>query len=231
MEGCGLPTSLAGLLLAGLALTACTSNGTVTLSEQVQEDVFWNAWRAEEQRWIDMGIDSPLMLGGPFARRPARCLPTRQTDVFVCRTITMERETSLWKAQDIRFRRYGQAWAYDPARYDEIAGPYRLAAPDGPASTHVCYDQRTDCLERIPGVVFTWGSDKHYVVAARHPQNPDTGEIDKRRTEYFYIDRTIDEGGPSPSLAVRGPFSADAFAAEVLRLKLPPMEAYDPGLQ
>jgi len=225
------PAILVGLFLAGVTLTACTSNGAITLSEQVQEDVFWNAWRAEEQRWIEMGIDSPLMLGGPFARRPARCLPTRQKDVYVCRTVTMAHETSLWTTVDVRFRRYGKAWDYDPARYSEIQGPYRLAAPDGPASTHICYDQRTDCLERIPGVVFTWGADKHYVVAARHPQNPDTGEIDKLRTEYFYIDRRTDDGGPFPSRAVRGPFSADAFATERLRLNLPQMEAYDPTLK
>jgi hypothetical protein len=227
----GLPTSCTCLFLAGLALSACASNGAVTLSEKVQEEVFWNAWRAEEQRWIDMGIDSPLMLGGPFARRPARCLPTQQKDVYVCRTVTMERRTSLWRTVDVRFRRYGQAWDYDPARYSEIQGPYRLAAPEGPASTHVCYDQRTACLERIPGVVFTWGADEAYVVAARHPKNPDTGEIDRLRTEYFYIDRRIDDGGPFSPRAVHGPFSANAYAAEVLRLKLPPMEAYDPGLQ
>jgi len=226
MERSSRPASLVGLLLAGLTLTACTSNGAITLSEQVQEDVFWNAWRAEEQRWIEMGIDSPLMLGGPFARRPARCLPTQQKDVFVCRTITMERRTSLWTTVDVRFRRYGKAWAYDPARYDAIEGPYRLAAPDGPASTHLCYDQRTDCLERIPGTVFTWGADKHYVVAARHPHNPDTGEIDKSQTEYFYIDRRTDDGRRFPSKSVHGPFSAEAYASEALRLNLPPLSAY-----
>ncbi|PTS84521.1 MULTISPECIES: hypothetical protein [unclassified Caulobacter] len=228
----GLPsTHLAECAALCLTLSGCVSSEAIVLSAQAQDKIYWDAVWLEEKRLGEMGIDSPLTLPGPFARRPARCSATSQKDVFVCRTITMERETSLWKAQDIRFRRYGQAWAYDPALYSEIQGPYRLAAPDGPASTHICYDQRTDCLERIPGVVFTWGADKHYVVAARHPQNPDTGEIDKLRTEYFYIDRRIDDGGPFPSRAVRGPFSVDAFATERLRLNLPPMEAYDPTLK
>jgi hypothetical protein len=231
MDRHGLLASLTGLFPLGLTLTACTSNGAVTLSEQVQEEVFRAESLAEERHWMDKGIDSPLMLGGPYARRPARCLPTRQTDIFVCRTITMERETSLWRAQDMRFRRYGSAWGYDPARYDKIEGPYRLAAPDGPESTHICYDKRTDCLERIPGVVFTWGANKKYVVAARHPLRPGTGEIDKSQTEYFYIDNAKDDPSQLPSKSVHGPFSAEVYSAAALRLNLPPFKAYYPDLK
>lgn len=111
-----------------------------------------------------------------------------------------------------------------------LDGPYRLAALDGPASTGVCYDRRVDCVERVPGAVFSWGWDATYAVAASHPRSA-TGEIDKSQTRYFYIVRADDHREAGADAAVRGPFTAQAYQDEQRRLGLPQLVSYYPDLK
>jgi len=216
-------------LSCGLWLSACaTHDPSVVLSVKDQRKADDIATGADVARLEKQGI-SPLILAGPVARKPARCLPTRQPGVFVCRLVSKLYKSSPWVARDARLRNEDGVWFYDSGRYDALDGPYRLAALDGPTSTGVCYDRRVDCVERIPGVVFSWGWNAAYVVAASHPRAA-TGEIDKSQTRYFYIVRADDHRDAGAD-SVRGPFTARAYQEEQRRLGLPELGSYYPDLK
>ena len=219
------------IAVCGLLLSACaTPAPSVVLSVKDQREADDIARREEVAMYEKRGMD-PLMLAGPAARKPARCQPARQAGVFICRLVSKRYKSSPWIARDARLRHEDGVWFYDPSRYDTLDGPYRLAALDGPASTAICYDLRVDCIERIPGTVFSWGWNEAYVVAATHPHSTATGEIDRSQTRYFYIVRAKDGRDAHPSAAVQGPFATQAFQEERRRLDLPELQAYDPGLQ
>ena len=102
--------------------------------------------------------------------------------------------------------------------YDEpVSGPYRLVAVDIPEQMRVCYTlEGGDCVGRIPETVFEVGFDDRYIVASsRSPSNDVT---------YFYIIRAGDGPHVDPSVSVRGPFDATAFAGERSRLGLPELK-------
>jgi hypothetical protein len=222
-------TILAGLG-CGLWLSACAVHDpSVVLSVKDQRKADDIATGEDVARLEKQGI-SPLILAGPVARKPARCLPTRQPGVFVCRLVSKLYKRSPWVARDARLRKNDGVWVYDSGRYDTLDGPYRLAALDGPASTAVCYDRRVDCVERIPGAVFSWGWNATYVVAASHPRSA-AGEIDKSQTRYFYIVRANDHRDAGADAAVRGPFTAQAYQDEQRRLGLPELGSYYPDLK
>jgi hypothetical protein len=216
--------------ICGLWLSACAARDPpIVLSVKDQRKADDIATGAEVARLEKQGL-SPLILAGPVARKPARCLPTRQPGVFVCRLVSKLSKRSPWGAQDARLRKKDGVWVYDSGRYDRLDGHYRLAAPDGPASTAVCYDRRVDCVERIPGAVFSWGWDATYVVAASHPRSA-AGGIDEAQTHYFYIVRADDHPDAGADAAVRGPFTAQAYQAEQRRLWLPELTYYGPELK
>jgi hypothetical protein len=229
-----MPARFAALLFAlgcGLWLSGCAARGpSIVLSVKDQREADNIETRAEIARLEKQGFD-PMMLIGPAARKPARCLPTRQPGVFVCRLVSKPYKGSPWVARDARMRNQDGVWFHDPARYDTLDGPYRLAGLDGPASTAVCYDTRVDCIERVPGAVFSWGWSAAYVVAASHPRSIVTGEIDRSQTRYFYIVRADDHRNADPGAAVRGPFTAQAYQQEQRRLGLPELGSYYPDLR
>src|SRR5688572_20649098 len=96
-----------------------------------------------------------------------------------------------------------------------IDGPYRLVTTDIEEDTIVCYSLKDGCIGRGPEGVFATAFTQMYVVAARHPPG------DPSTTEFFYIDRALDGPHVDPSISVKGPFSAAAFATERSRLNLP----------
>jgi hypothetical protein len=106
-----------------------------------------------------------------------------------------------------------------PVYNEPISGPYRLWATDIEEQMHVCYALEDGCIGRIPETVFEVGFDDQYVVAATHP-SPNS-------TAYFYIIRGTDGPNVDPSISVRGPFDATAFAAEQSRLGLPKLKSID----
>ena len=81
---------------------------------------------------------------------------------------------------------------------------------------HVCYAFEDGCVGRIPETVFQVGFDERYVVAASHP-TPNS-------VAYFYIIRDLDGLLVDPSVSVRGPFDATAFAEERSRIGLPELK-------
>ena len=100
--------------------------------------------------------------------------------------------------------------------YDKtIDGPYRLVAIDVDEQMDVCYAIQDACVGRIGETVFAVGHDASYIVAARHPSN------NRKVTEYFYLVRSTDGPIADPSASVRGPYEADKFEAERIRLRLP----------
>jgi hypothetical protein len=96
-----------------------------------------------------------------------------------------------------------------------IDGPYRLVAIDVMEQMDVCYSIQDSCIGRIGETVFAVGHDASYIVAARHPSN------NRNVTEYFYLVRSMDGPIADPAASVRGPFDADKFEAERVRLRLP----------
>ena len=215
----------------GLGLSACAAHApSVALSVTDQREADHIALRAEAAMYEKRGMD-PLVLAEPAARKPARCQPTRQAGVFVCRLVSKTYKSSPWTARDARLRNKDGVWFYDPSRYDTLDGPYRLAGPDGPASTAICYDKRVDCAARIPEAVFSWGWNAAYVVAASHPRSAAPGEIDRSQTRYFYIVRADDNRNAAAEAAVHGPFTAEAYQEEQRRLGLPELGAYYPDLR
>jgi len=103
-----------------------------------------------------------------------------------------------------------------PVQNDQLSGPYRLWATDIEEQMHVCYALEDGCIGRIPATVFEVGFDDRYVVAASHPT--------ANSVAYFYILRDVDGPRVDPSVSVRGPFDASAFAAERTRLGLPELK-------
>jgi hypothetical protein len=97
----------------------------------------------------------------------------------------------------------------------KIDGPYRLVAIDVDEQMDVCYSIQDACVGRISETVFAVGHDASYIVAARHPSN------NRKITEYFYLVRSMDGPVADPSASVRGPFDAETFEAERIRLRLP----------
>jgi hypothetical protein len=97
----------------------------------------------------------------------------------------------------------------------KIDGPYRLVAIDVDEQMAVCYSIQDACVGRISETVFAVGHDASYIVAARHPSN------NRKITEYFYLIRSMDGPLADPSASVRGPFDAETFKAEIVRLRLP----------
>jgi hypothetical protein len=98
---------------------------------------------------------------------------------------------------------------------ESIDGPYRVVAVDIDSQMDVCYQIPDGCVGRIPETVFAVGSDAKYIVAARHPNS------DRSKTEYYYLIRALDSPVADPSASVRGPFSAEAFSGERVKLALP----------
>jgi hypothetical protein len=96
-----------------------------------------------------------------------------------------------------------------------IDGPYRVVAIDVDEQMNVCYTIQDACVGRISKTVFAVGHDASYIVAARHLSN------NRKITEYFYWVRSMDGLVADPSASVHGPFDAETFEAERVRLRLP----------
>ena len=101
-------------------------------------------------------------------------------------------------------------------RDEHIDGPYRLDAVDALDETGVCYElPHAACIGRVPATVCAVGFDTKYLVVARHSRG------DKSKLEYYYLIRALDGPLIDPSVAVHGPFDAEAFSVESKRLGLP----------
>jgi len=108
--------------------------------------------------------------------------------------------------------------------HDEtVAGPYRLVAVDSMEQMLLCrsFEGSNDCMgDGLPGeTIFAAGADDRHLVLARHPREWPSPP-DRRVTEYYYIVRAPDEARNGPR-AVRGPFTAEQFGREKVRLHLP----------
>jgi hypothetical protein len=105
----------------------------------------------------------------------------------------------------------------------KIDGPYRLEAIDTETQSQVSFDLGDgSSIGRVPETVFAVGWDTKYIVAARHPHEFAEEQVDKSKTEYFYVIRATDGPYVDPSVTVRGPFNPAAFQVERRRLNLPP---------
>lgn len=105
----------------------------------------------------------------------------------------------------------------------KLAGPYRLVAVDDREDMVVCRGMESgSCAgDGLPGpTVFAAGADRRYLVIARHPTTfPEP--MDKAHTEYFYAERSANEGDQRSRPVVHGPFDKAQFELEVRRLSLP----------
>jgi hypothetical protein len=96
----------------------------------------------------------------------------------------------------------------------------------------VCYHLADgDCVGRIPETVFAVGFNRDYVVAARHPHKFTDTTLDRSRSEYFYIVRSVDGPLVDPRQSLRGPFGETAFQREQKRLGLPDFTREIAGLR
>jgi hypothetical protein len=121
--------------------------------------------------------------------------------------------------------------ASDVIHNEMLTGPYRLHAIDTMESMAILWEIPRGGLvgDGLPGpTVFQAGFDERYLVAAVHPQycGPfDTGctrhGMNREVTEYWYVIRSPDESERLPYDGIKGPFTAQQFAAEKARLRLP----------
>lgn len=74
----------------------------------------------------------------------------------------------------------------------------------------------TGGIERIGRTVFAAGADPHHVIVQRHPAG------DRRRTEYFIVERARDSPLAEPSASVRGPFTRNEFERARVQLGVAP---------
>lgn len=113
----------------------------------------------------------------------------------------------------------GWGFAHD----QPLIGPYRLVAVDVREDMIVCRGLASgDCVgDGLPGAtVFAAGGNERYLVIARHPREfPQPA--DRTVTEYYFAERSADEGQPGARPTVHGPFDRTAFAAQRRRLGLP----------
>jgi hypothetical protein len=107
--------------------------------------------------------------------------------------------------------------------FGRIDQHYLLDMVDIPDDANVCYElDDGDCAERVPQTVFAVGYNKEFIVAARHPHKFEDPELNRSRTEYFYIIRSLDGPLIPPERSVRGPFDLATFERHQQRLGLPP---------
>lgn len=113
-----------------------------------------------------------------------------------------------------------------------IDGPYRLEITDVAEDAMVCYElDHGACVGRVPQTVFAVGFNRAYVIAARHPHRFQDTSLDRSRTEYFYIIRSVDGPLVDPSQSVRGPFDKTSFQQDQKRLGLPDITREIGGLR
>lgn len=105
----------------------------------------------------------------------------------------------------------------------ELVGPYKLVAVDSREQMVVCRAlEGGNCAgDGLPGpTVFAAGGDDRYLVIARHPT--DFAEpVNKAITEYYYAERSANEGEQRSRPTVHGPLDKAQFDAEARRLGLP----------
>ena len=108
--------------------------------------------------------------------------------------------------------------------HDEaLDGPYRLSAIDTDEDMSMCWSTPDGaCIgDGLPGpTVFAAGYDKHYLVAAVHPQRS-SAPPDRSVTHYYYVIRAPDEAQRLPYSGIKGPFDQATYTAEKARLHLP----------
>lgn len=98
------------------------------------------------------------------------------------------------------------------AGFGRVDGPYILDFIDIHEDANVCYELETgDCVQRIPQTVFAVGYNSEFIVAARHPHTFNETTVDRSKTEYFYIIRSLDGPSFDPERSVRGPFDLATF--------------------
>jgi hypothetical protein len=113
-----------------------------------------------------------------------------------------------------------------------IDGAYLLEVTDIPEDAMVCYElQKGVCVGRIEQTVFAVGSNQNYLVAARHPHKFEDTTLDRSRTEYFYIIRSLDGPLVDPKETVRGPFDRASFERRRQKLSLPDFSREIAGLK
>lgn len=99
---------------------------------------------------------------------------------------------------------------------EPLVGPYSLHARADPAERIVCIQRAESCVQDVlPGpTVAAVGFDQRHLVIVRAP--PGGGA-----EEYFYVVRHPEEQSALGAEAVHGPLTAEAFAAEQAKLRLP----------
>lgn len=108
------------------------------------------------------------------------------------------------------------------AGFGRVDGPYVLDFIDIHEDARVCYELETgDCVQRIPQTVFAVGYSSEFIVAARHPHAFRDKSLDRSKTEYYYIIRSLDGPGFDPERSVRGPFDLAAFEHHQKTMNLP----------
>jgi hypothetical protein len=106
---------------------------------------------------------------------------------------------------------------------ETVDGPYILDSIDITEDSALCYRLESgDCVGRVAQTVFAVGFNDRYVVAARHPHRFEDRNLDRSKTEYYYLIRARDGPLADPADSVRGPFDASAYERERERLGLPP---------
>ena len=96
----------------------------------------------------------------------------------------------------------------------KIDGPYRLIAIDSSEDMSISYAlDKGDAIGRVGPTVLSYGFNRDFIVGMTKDGHG--------AGQYFYIVRSLDGPYVDPSVTVRGPFSAKAFAVETVRLKLP----------
>ena len=104
-----------------------------------------------------------------------------------------------------------------------LIGPYRLVAVDDREDVVLCRGlEGGNCAgDGLPGpTIFAAGGDDRFLVMARHPTKfPEP--MNRAVAEYYYAERSADEGEPGSRPTVHGPFDEAGFDEETRRLGLP----------
>jgi hypothetical protein len=103
-----------------------------------------------------------------------------------------------------------------PPPAQPLVGPYSVTALDDPLRRSVCIQREDACVQDVlpgPAVVAVGFDQRHLVIVRQTP-----GET---QDAYYYVVRHPDEQSALGAANVHGPMTAEAFAAEQTRLRLP----------
>jgi len=100
---------------------------------------------------------------------------------------------------------------------------YELLAIDSLEQMNLAFDNGDGTGTELVGpTVFAIGHNEKYIVLKQHPRPRSVGSTDRRKTNFFVVERTLSSSIVERQRRIRGPLEQKSFDALSASMRLPP---------